>query len=196
MNAFTRVRMLGKVLLGAAATFVVISCGSGSLSQTPEGYLTAAQVETPTNLDGLVTAAYSWLGNDHYTDPNFFWPSGNIRAGDAHKGGNGPGDVADYDYMTKYYTLQAVNTANDVPNRYWIRWYDGIARVNSTLTIMNGVTTATYPDKTIRTGELHFLRGVYYFWLKTHFNQIPWIDENTPLGTVPSNTALSSAQLW
>jgi hypothetical protein len=196
MNAFTHLRLLGKALLAAAATAVVSGCGSGSLTQAPDGYLTAAEVQTPSNLDGLVTAAYSWLGNDHYTDPNFFWPSGNIRAGDAGKGGNGPGDVSDYDYMTKYYTLVPVSPGLDVPNRYWIRWYDGIARVNSTLTILNGVTTAAYPNKTVRTGELHFLRGVFYFWLKIHFNQVPWIDENTPLGSVPSNTQYTAQELW
>ena len=83
-----------------------------------------------------------------------------------------------------------------MPDRYWIRWYDGINRVNSALTIINGVTTTAYPNKTVRTGELHFLRGVFYFWLKIHFNQIPWIDENTPTTGVVSNVALTSAQLW
>jgi hypothetical protein len=184
------------MLLTALSVFAVAACGSGSLNKTPDGYLTAAQVETPDNLDGLVTAAYSWLGNDHYTDPNFFWPSGNIRAGDAHKGGNGPGDVSDYDYMTKYYTLTPVSAGLDVPDRYWIRWYDGISRVNSALTIIEAVSATTYPNKTVRTGELHFLRGVFYFWLKIHFNQVPWITETTPLTAVVSNTALTSAQLW
>ena len=144
----------------------------------------------------MVTAAYSWLGNDHYTDPNFFWPSGNIRAGDAHKGGNGPGDVSDYDYMTKYYTLTPVSAGLDVPDRYWIRWYDGISRVNSAINVINAVDTTVYPNKTTRLGELHFLRGVFYFWLKTHFNQIPWIDETATPTAVISNTALTSAQLW
>jgi hypothetical protein len=189
-------KALGRVLLTAASACVVVACGSGSLNKTPDGYLTAAQVETPTNLDGLVTAAYSWLGNDHYTDPNFFWPSGNIRAGDAHKGGNGPGDVSDYDYMTKYYTLTPVSAGLDVPDRYWIRWYDGISRVNSAINVINAVDTTVYPNKTTRLGELHFLRGVFYFWLKTHFNQIPWIDETATPTAVISNTALTSAQLW
>jgi hypothetical protein len=196
MDAITRVNVLGKFLLAALGACGLVACGSGSLSKTPIGYLTAAQVETPANLDGLVTAAYSWLGNDHYTDPNFFWPSGNIRAGDAHKGGNGPGDVSDYDYMTKYYTLTPVSAGLDVPDRYWIRWYDGISRVNSALNVIDAVTTADYPNKTVRIGELHFLRGVFYFWLKTHFDRIPWIDENASLTAVVSNTALSSAQLW
>jgi starch-binding outer membrane protein, SusD/RagB family len=196
MNTFTRMKALGKMLLTAISAFAVVACGSGSLNKTPNGYLTAAQVETPANLDGLVTAAYSWLGNDHYTDPNFFWPSGNIRAGDAHKGGNGPGDVSDYDYMTKYYTLTAVSPGLDVPDRYWIRWYDGISRVNSALVVINAVSESTYPNKTTRIGELHFLRGVFYFWLKIHFNQIPWIDETAAPTAVISNTALTSTQLW
>jgi hypothetical protein len=188
--------VLGKGLLVAVTASIVVGCGSGSLSKTPDGYLTAAQVETPANLDALVIAAYSWLGNDHYTDPNFFWPTGNIRGGDAHKGGNGPGDVSDYDYLTKFYTVTPVSAGLDVPDRYWIRWYDGINRVNSALTIIDTVTTTTYPNKTTRTGELHFLRGVFYFWLKTHFNQIPWIDETTPTTGVVSNVALTSPQLW
>jgi hypothetical protein len=196
MKAFTRVKVLGKVLLMAVSACAAIACGSGSLNRTPIGYLTVAQVQTPVNLDGLVTAAYSWLGNDHYTDPNFFWPSGNIRAGDAHKGGNGPGDVSDYDYMTKYYTLTPVSAGLDVPDRYWIRWYDGISRVNSALQVIGGVTDAVYPQRTTRIGELHFLRGVFYFWLKIHFNLVPWIDETTPTTTIVSNTALTSAQLW
>jgi len=196
MNTFTRMKALGKMLLTAFSACTVVACGSGSLSKTPNGYLTAAQVETPANLDGLVTAAYSWLGNDHYTDPNFFWPSGNIRAGDAHKGGNGPGDVSDYDYMTKYYTLTPVSPGLDVPDRYWIRWYDGISRVNSALVVINAVSESTYPNKTARIGELHFLRGVFYFWLKIHFDRIPWIDETAAPSAVISNTALTSTQVW
>src|SRR5487761_503880 len=169
-----------RVLLALMSTMMMAACSSGSFDKAPEGYLTTQQVQTPQNLDALVTAAYSWLGNDHYTDPNCFWPSGDIRAGDAHKGGNGPGDVCDYDYMTKYYTLQPVSPCLDVPNRYWIRWYDGIARVNSAMSVIEAVSTSVYPDKTTRLGELHFLRGIFYFWLKIHFNQIPWIDETTP----------------
>src|SRR3979490_924385 len=81
MNAFAQVKALGLHLLVAAASCALVACsGGGSLDQTPKGALSPAQVTTPANLDGLVTAAYSWLRNDHYTHPNFFWPPGNIRA--------------------------------------------------------------------------------------------------------------------
>ena len=195
MNQLIRYRALARGLALLTAC-IVAACSNGSLNKTPEGYLTTQEVQTPQNLDALVTAAYSWLGNDHYTDPNYFWPSGDIRGGDAHKGGNGPGDVCDYDYMTKYYTLQPVSPCLDVPNRYWIRWYDGIARVNSAMHVIEGVSASTYPQKTTRLGELHFLRGIFYFWLKIHFNQIPWIDENATNTANVSNVALTSDQLW
>src|SRR2546430_1597023 len=85
MNRFAQVRLLATSLLSLATACVLGACSNSSLNKTPDGFLSQSQVTTPANLDGLVTAAYSWLGNDHYTNPNFFWPTGNIRAGDAHK---------------------------------------------------------------------------------------------------------------
>ena len=122
MNALDRIRFLGTRLLALAAACVLAACsGGGSLNQTPSGALSAGQVTTPANLDGLVTAAYSWLGNDHYTDPNFFWPTGNIRGGDAHKGGNGPGDVGYYHSLTMYNLVTAQGNDVNSANRYWVR---------------------------------------------------------------------------
>jgi hypothetical protein len=185
-----------RLAFAVSAGTLLAACGSGSLDKTPTGSLSTSQVTTPANLDGLVTAAYSWLGNDHYTDPNFFWPTGNIRGGDAHKGGNGPGDVSDYHYMTMYYLITPVSPGLDVPNRYWVRWFDGVSRVNTALSVINNVSATDYPNKTIRQGELRFLRGVLYFWLKIHFDRVPWIDETVSPTAVVSNVALSSQQLW
>lgn len=67
--------------------------GSDDLDVPPKAVLTPEQVSTVSNIDALVIATYSYLGNDHYTAPNFLWPTGNLRAGDAHKGGNGPSDI-------------------------------------------------------------------------------------------------------
>ena len=196
MNRFAQIRLLATSLLSLATACVLGACSNSSLNKTPDGFLSQSQVTTPANLDGLVTAAYSWLGNDHYTNPNFFWPTGNIRAGDAHKGGNGPGDVNYYHLLTLYYLIVPTPVAEDSANRYWIRWFDGISRVNTALSVINPVSTTDYPNKTTRIGELRFLRGACYFWLKIHFDRVPYIDENTPLSAVVSNTALTSQQLW
>jgi starch-binding outer membrane protein, SusD/RagB family len=178
-----------------AASFVVVSCG-GSLDKTPQGVLSTDQVTTAANLDGLVTAAYSSLGNDHYTNPNFFWPTGNIRGGDAHKGGNGPGDVYYYHLLSLFNLVTAAPQAEDSADRYWIRWFDGISRVNTALTNINSVTDADYPNRQSRIGELRFLRGVYYFWMKIHFDRVPYYDETVAPTAVISNTAMTSQQLW
>jgi len=196
MNRLKRLGLPAKALITAATAGVMVACGSGSLNKTPDGSLSQAQISTPANLDGLVTAAYSWLGNDHYTDPNFFWPTGNIRGGDAHKGGNGPGDVYYYHLLTLFNLVTAAPQDIDAANRYWIRWFDGISRVNTALSAINPVSAADYPDKTSRIGELHFLRGVFYFWLKTHFDRVPYYDETVPPTAIISNRAMTSQQLW
>ncbi len=196
MNRLKRLGLPVKALIAATTAFITVACGSGSLNKTPDGSLSQAQISTPANLDGLVTAAYSWLGNDHYTDPNFFWPTGNIRGGDAHKGGNGPGDVYYYHLLTLFNLVTAAPQDIDAANRYWIRWFDGISRVNTALSAINPVSAADYPVKTSRVGELHFLRGVFYFWLKIHFDRVPYYDETVPPTAVISNTAMTSQQLW
>ena len=98
--------------------------------------------------------------------------------------------------MTMYNLVTPVSSGLDVPNRYWVRWYDGISRVNSALAEVTKSSSASYPLRTTRIGELKFLRGVFYFWLKTHFDRVPWIDETTPADKVVSNTELTSQQLW
>jgi hypothetical protein len=196
MNRLKRLGLPAKVWVTAATACIMAACGSGSLNKTPDGSLSQSQISTPANLDGLVTAAYSWLGNDHYTDPNFFWPTGNIRGGDAHKGGNGPGDVYYYHLLTLFNLVTAAPQDIDAANRYWIRWFDGISRANTALSAINPVSAADYPAKSSRIGELHFLRGVFYFWLKIHFDRVPYYDETVSPTAVISNTAMTSQQLW
>jgi hypothetical protein len=195
MKALKRISSGAKAWSLIVSSSLVVACG-GSLDKTPEGALSTQQVTTPSNLDGLVTAAYSWLGNDHYTNPNFFWPTGNIRGGDAHKGGNGPGDVYYYHLLTLFNLVTAAPQDVDSADRYWIRWFDGISRVNTALTVINTVADADYPNKASRIGELRFLRGVFYFWLKIHFDRVPYYDETVAPTAVISNTAMTSQQLW
>ena len=64
--------------------FLVVSCNF--LDQDPQGILNEDQVKNPNQIEGLVTAAYSALGNDHYDKPFSLWPYGNVRSDDAYKG--------------------------------------------------------------------------------------------------------------
>ncbi len=82
MKHIKYILILGCILLGACSKF---------LDQTPQGVISGDDLNSPDNLEKMVTAAYSALGNDHYTAPySSMWPYGNIRSGDAYKGEMAP----------------------------------------------------------------------------------------------------------
>ena len=123
------------------------------------------------------------------------WAYGSIRSGDAYKGGGGPGDIADFNALEVF---NQVNNTWGTIDQAWYQLYVGIAYCNSTLQLINGLTTAQYPLKTERIAEVRFLRGHFYFLLKIMFNHIPWINETIPktLYDTVSNVSLTSDQLW
>jgi hypothetical protein len=173
------------------------------LSETPKGVLSEGQVNTIENIDGLVTAAYSWLGNDHYTATNYHWPTGNLRAGDAHKGGNGAGDIFAYHALSIFTPLIADMSTFppdliDLSNKKWERQFTGISRCNAALSVLATVTEEEYPLKAAREAELRFLRGHYYFDMKIHYKHIPFFDENVAGEDLlkVSNVELSDQELW
>lgn len=191
--------LLPGLLLGLALS----ACGGDTLDQEPRGTLTEEEVTTVENLDGLVTATYSYLGNDHYTAPMFLWPTGNLRAGDAHKGGNGASDIFVYHALSMYNLIIPDMESYppdfvDLSNKKWVRDYTGISRANTALRAMIEVSESDYPQKAVRQGELRFLRGVFYFDLKIHYKNVPYVDETVTSeeATQISNVALSDQALW
>src|SRR5687768_5717823 len=176
---------------------------SDYLETDPQGILSEEQVVTPENIDGLVVAAYSSLGNDHYTAPFLFWPTGNLRAGDAHKGGDGSGDIFAYHALSVYTPLVADMTSFppdriDLNNKMWERIFIGISRTNTALKVLNLTTESTYSLKNVRTAEMRFVRGMFYFFLKIHYKRVPYIDETVTnqQALTLSNSVLTDQELW
>jgi starch-binding outer membrane protein, SusD/RagB family len=203
MNSPKKLKALIASLLFVSLTANLTGCGGGGLDQPPKSTLSEDQITNAENLDGLVTAAYSYLGNDHYTAPNFLWPSGNLRAGDAHKGGNGPGDIFAYHAMSIYSAIIPDMASYppdfiDLNNKKWTRNYTGISRANTALKAIDAVTDGEFPKKAQRTAELRFIRGFFYFDLKIHHKRIPYIDENMTSDEIKktSNMDLSDQELW
>jgi len=189
------------ILMGALLS--ITACGSSSLDVEPKAALSEEQVTAPENLDALVTAAYSYLGNDHYTAPMDFWPTGNLRAGDAHKGGNGPSDIFAYHALSLYEPLVSDGESFppdmvDLNNKMWVRNYTGISRANTALRTIAGVDPATYPVKDERMGELRFIRGIFYSNLKLHYKRIPYVTEDMDSEEIKAltNMDLSDQELW
>ena len=173
----------------------LISCDS-ALDENPSGKLSGDQLNTPSRVEGLVTAAYAALGNGHwtaatYTDP---WPWGSVRSDNAYKGG---GSVADQGEYNNYEQFSSIRTDLAKADQFWTKSYQGISRANLAIERLNQLSEEDFPEKTTRLAEVRFIRGHFYFMLKIMFKHVPFIeaDEEGPLKNV-SNREFTSQELW
>lgn len=187
-----------KILLLAA---IILSMGCKKyLDYKPQGALGASDLTTTTAVDGLATAAYAGIANDWWDAPiTSMWEYSSVRSDDAYKGG---GSINDQQQLDKYEQFYLLNSSNNGAADFgfpgaWIRAYGAISRINVALRALNNLTDAEFPKRTIRIGEMHFLRGHMYFLLKVLFRNIPWFDEtltNDQIVKVPNN--MSNDSLW
>lgn len=188
----------------SAISLLTPSCSGDLLDIEPQGVISDEALNTPDNIEGLVIAAYAMLGNDHYSVPNQLWPWGDLRAGDAYKGGDGPADIANYHAMEVFSTLQpdmsayAPATLGDLNDKKWTRLYIAVSRANNALRRLNAIPESEFLLRSTRIAEMRFLRGQYYFDLKIMYKHIPWVSENdSPLDIEQiGNKDLTDAQLW
>lgn len=190
--------------LAITLVLLVMAGCSDYLDVKPQGIVGDKELSTPENIDGFVISAYAQLANDHYTIPNLLWPYGDLRAGDAYKGGDGPADISTFHAFEIFSTIQpdmsayAPSVLGDINNKKWERQFVGISRTNLALSRLKDVSAAAYPLKDSREGELRFLRGHYYFDLKILYNRIPWFDETASVSDIEntSNVRYTSQEVW
>ncbi|MCM4160950.1 RagB/SusD family nutrient uptake outer membrane protein [Antarcticibacterium flavum] len=184
-----------RLILIAIASLVMLSSCEAELDVAPRGVLNEGQIATPEGAEGFVIAAYSQLGNDEINRPFSLWPYGNVRADDAYKGGRDPGDGQGFHFMETYTNIRPDMWEID---GMWFHQYIGVRRANEGLRILSMLTEEEYPLLEVRTAELRFLRGHFYFQLKILFNRIPYMDEHLPAEEYKfvSNVELSSDELW
>lgn len=171
-----------------------VSCNK-FLDQTPQGVIDSESLNTPENIDKLVIAAYSMLGNEMIHTSYSLWPWGSMRSGDAYKGGDGPGDNSEWHDYETFVTNRTTNSRTDL---MWAQCYNAIRRINEALERINTLDAADFPIKVQRQAEMRFLRGHFYFMLKILFKHIPYIDETVAqdaYATV-SNRQFTSDELW
>lgn len=182
-------------ILVIAFTMAMTSCES-FLDMEPKRYIEDDQLGNPESVDKLVISAYSVLGNDWFDNGQAApWPYGDLRGGDAYKGGAGTGDMGNWNL---YETFSSLTTDNGGIDRKWFREYVSISRVNAALTGINGLSEEAYPQKKVRTAEMRFLRAHFLFELKILFNHIVYVDETIPYENYIniSNVEYTSAQMW
>lgn len=183
-----------KTILILIIALQFISC-SDFLEVSPKGVLSEDQVSSADKVENTVVAVYSTLGNDHYDTPFSLWPYGNVRSGDAYKGGRDEGDIQNFYFMETFRNVRSDFGELDV---LWFKLYSGISRANASLRVLNAVSETDFPKKSIRQAEVRFLRAHFYFQLRILFKYIPYIDESIEIEDYPriSNRDLTNDQLW
>jgi len=182
-------------LIILSATLLFAGCSESFLDRTPKGILVEDQLFTPDNADKMVIAAYAAQGNERYfLHPLSPWPYGDLRGGDAYKGGAGIGDLPEWHIAETF-----VNMTTDeggVAGK-WAVEYNTISRANMALQILAQVSGDDMPKKDERIAEMRFLRANNYFWLKVNFRKIPFIDETLqPEDHLAVNNDLPDEEIW
>ncbi len=181
-----------KYIIIAGVTMMLSACSNSFLEDAPKGIITETLLATEENAEKMVIAAYAAQGNErYYLRPLTPWPYGDLRGGDAYKGGAGIGDLPEWNVSETF-----VNMTTDeggVAGKWEIE-YQCISRTNQALKILNMVD---FPMKTSRVAEMRFLRANNYFWLKVNFRYVPFIDETIEVpdyNTIGND--LTDEQLW
>lgn len=181
-------------IIAALMLFNFSSCDD-FLNETPKGSVFEEQLDTPENIEKLVITTYSALGNEHFQQPLNPWPYGNLRAGDAYKGGAGTGDMGDF-HLFETFVYMRDNVG--MLDRRWYQGYKAISRANTALAKLNAISSSELPTRDLRIAEVRFLRAHFYFELKILFKHIPYVDETIPIEEYKyiSNRVLTDRQGW
>ncbi|MDR0863970.1 MAG: RagB/SusD family nutrient uptake outer membrane protein [Candidatus Symbiothrix sp.] len=170
-----------KIVLFIVLVAVISACND-FLDVAPQGKLTEANKGSDW-IDGLCTAAYSALGGPEDVEHAFYapttnWVYGDVRAETAYKGGGGVGDLWEFH---AFETFEGVYSSNPLLDRKWWHLCISVQRCNNALRMINEVSEEDYPLKSVREGEMRFLRAHFFFEMSRLFNRIPYYDEKLPL---------------
>lgn len=179
----------------SASLIISFTACDDFLNEAPKGSVFEEQLETPENIEKLVITTYSALGNEHFQQPLSPWPYGNLRAGDAYKGGAGTGDMGDF-HLFETFVYMRDNVG--MLDRRWYQGYKAISRANTALEKLNAISSAELPTRDLRIAEVRFLRAHFYFDLKILFKHIPYVDETIAVDEYKniSNRELTDKQGW
>lgn len=164
------------------SVFIILSsCGEDFLYKAPQGSIDHAALMNQTGIDLLTTAAYANMTEDGWGASPFNWTFGGMYGGDANKGS----DANDQSILNTMETYSILPTNGYINEKYaWV--YKGAKRINIALQTIELTEDLGDDFKKSRTGEMQFLRALYYFeGIKVFGPFIPWIDEtneeNNPL---------------
>ena len=165
-------------LLGAA--LVLAACNKKFLDQDTTGLLTEQQAQSLKGAQQFLIGSYAALKGIGWEGGGSNWVYGSIVGGEANKGSDA-GDQAIIVPIQQYVPLPT----NNYFNIKWQSLYEGIARTNATIRILNNLSESDIAPavKDQMLAEARFLRGYYHFEAKKMWNNIPYIDETINVST-------------
>lgn len=178
------------------------ACKKSFLDTSPYGQYNSELLYNAKGIDGVLIGAYGMLDGEsqfkygeNWATPSTNWVYGDIAADDAYKGT----DANDQPNMT------AVEIYNWLPsnNYFYARWisiYDGIARANDVIKLLNKTkevnpseVSADFEKEIL--AEARFIRGWQHFEAKRMWGNIPYQSDTAT--TNAGNTAAGNAQdVW
>lgn len=161
-------------VLGLFTMLTFGSCGEDFLYKAPQGSINQEALTNAVGVNLLVIDAYAALTENQWGGSIFNWTFGGMYGGDANKGSD-PGDQSVLNEMEIYQTL----SSNSYLEEKYNFTYKGVKRVNLGLQVMAEAEDMSDAEKSLREGELKFLRALFYFEaVKVFGPYIPWVDES------------------
>jgi len=189
--------------LYSLATLVVIAgvtyACKDFLNQPAQGTVDQATLATKVGVEGSLIAAYRALdcssssaGSWGCAASNWVW--GSVVGGDAYKGS----DLGDQQPINDIETfLWSVGEADGYLNQKWAQVYEGVARSNATIRLLDAVEAsspgqfAAGEARQIR-GEALFLRAHYHFEAYRMWGHVPYYHETDTDLRKPNDLPLDS----
>ena len=181
------------IICHLAFSTLLTSCSDFLDEHTPQGTLSDEQVKSPENAEAMVVSAYAIFTTAEDINYSFSMWNFDVRSDDAYKGGSG---TSDGDVFHQLEVQQGVLTTNWNINDMWVRLYNSLSRVNSTIALLN---ESDYNMKTQRLAEMKFLRAYGHFLLKRLYKHIPFVvNENLTYDeyNTLSNTTYTNDEGW
>lgn len=154
------------------------ACSSSFLDEEPRGFLSATTLANKNGVEASLIGAYAMLdgynieGQDVWGANPHNWILGSITTDDAYKGSERT-DMPENTQL-EIYQWSAGNIRLD---ERWVALYEGVARVNNTIRLLNDATDIGEADRKRIEGEARFLRAYYHFELYKVWGNVAYFTE-------------------
>jgi tetratricopeptide (TPR) repeat protein len=169
-----------KVIIFSLIIMGAYSCGDNFLEVNPQGALDGSALQSPAGIEASLISAYSmldgwngqWGNNGPWAKDAGHWIWSNVASDDAHKGSEAS-DIPQILEIEKFQWLPSNNLLEDL----FLPRYEGIARVNATISLNASSTEIDAGRKAEIEAEARFLRAHYHFDIWRAFKNIPYYTE-------------------